>query len=324
MFWLVWRQHRGELLVVAIVLGLLTAALLFTGIEMANDFQRLGVATCLAQESLPPASANPNCSTILGGFEQTYGWMESAVTWLNFIPVLLAILVGAPLVARELEQGTQRLAWTQSVTRFTWLAVKLTLVLGGALLVSVALTALLTWWRGPFDQLHGRFGSGGFDFEGTAPLAYMLFALALAIAAGAIIRRSIPAMVATLAGFLAVRLPIEFWLRPNYQTPITVTQSPLSGTDPITRADWVIGGDFVDAHGHTISEYQAFSTCASGTGISKQDFLHCVVAHGWLETTVYQPANRFWPFQGIETAIFVALAAALIGLTIWWVQRRIN
>jgi hypothetical protein len=250
--------------------------------------------------------------------------MESAVSWLNLIPPLLAILVGAPLVARELEQGTQRLAWTQCVTRFTWLAVKLALVLGGALIVSALLTALLTWWRGPFDHLDGRFGSNGFDFEGTVPLAYMLFALALAIVAGAIIRRSIPAMVATLAVFLAARLPIEFALRPNYQTPVTVTQSPLATTNPISRADWVINQGFVDAHGHAVSDYQAFATCATGPGTSKQDFFHCVAAHGWLETTVYQPASRFWLFQGIETAIFVALAAILIGLAIWWVQRRIN
>ena len=322
MLWLVWRQHRGELLIVAVVLGLLTAVLLFTGMQMANDFQRLGVATCIAQEATP--SANPNCSTIIEGFRQTYGWMESAVSWLNLIPPLLAILVGAPLVARELEQGTQRLVWTQSVTRFWWLALKLTLVLGGALLISALLTALLTWWRGPFDQLGGRFGSNGFDFEGAAPLAYMLFALALAIAAGALIRRSIPAMVATLGAFLAVRLPIEFFLRPNYQTPMTVTQSPLANTNPVSRADWTLSFGWVDAHGHALNDYQVFSTCAGNPGTAKQDVFHCIAAHGWLETTVYQPASRFWLFQGIETAIFVALAAALIGLTIWWVQRRIN
>ena len=322
MVWLVWRQHRGELLVVAIVLAILATALIVTGVQMANDFQQLGVASCLAQEGTP--AANPNCNTILAGFDQTYGWMEIAVSWLNFIPPLLAILVGAPLVARELEQGTQRLAWTQSVTRFWWLAVKLALVLGGALLVSALLTALLTWWRGPFDQLGGRLEPYGFDFEGTAPLSYMLFALALAIAAGAIIRRSIPAMVVTLAGYLAVRLPIDNYLRSNYLPPVTVTQSPLANTNPVTRADWVLNGGWVDTHGHPISDYQAFSTCAIGPGSTKQDFFHCVVAHGWLETTVYQPASRFWLFQGIETAIFVALAAALVGLTIWWVQRRIN
>jgi len=322
MVWLVWRQHRGELLVVAIVLAALAAVLIVTGAQMSYDFQHLGVATCLAQEGAP--SSNPNCSTIVEGFRQTYGWMDGLISWLNFIPALLAMLVGAPLVARELEQGTQRLVWTQSVTRFWWLAVKLALVLLGALLIGVALSALLTWWRGPLDQLDGRFQPNGFDFEGTAPLAYMLFAVALAIAAGAIIRRSIPAIAATLAVFLAVRLPIEFWLRPMYQAPVTVTQSPLSNANPTTRADWLLNFGWVDAHGHALSDYQVFSTCAVGPGTAKQSVFQCIAAHGWLSTTVYQPADRFWLFQGIETAIFVALAVGCVALTVWWVQRRIN
>jgi hypothetical protein len=36
----------------------------------------------------------------------------------------------------------------------------------------------------------------------------------------------------------------------------------------------------------------------------------------------YQPASRFWAFQGIETGIFVVLAAALLAITFWVLKRR--
>jgi hypothetical protein len=37
---------------------------------------------------------------------------------------------------------------------------------------------------------------------------------------------------------------------------------------------------------------------------------------------VYQPASRFWLFQGIETALFGGSALALILFAAWWVHRR--
>ena len=49
--------------------------------------------------------------------------------------------------------------------------------------------------------------------------------------------------------------------------------------------------------------------------------LHCTHAHGWLDATTYQPADRFWLFQGIETAVFLGAAAVLLALAIWWVRR---
>jgi hypothetical protein len=52
-------------------------------------------------------------------------------------------------------------------------------------------------------------------------------------------------------------------------------------------------------------------------------FNACIQNHGWLSTIVWQPADRFWAFQGIESGVLVALALALVALTIWLVRRRI-
>ncbi|MEO7000358.1 MAG: ABC transporter permease subunit [Ktedonobacterales bacterium] len=318
MIWLTWRQHRGELLLIGGILTALAAILIVTGAQIATTYQQLGVAACVAH----PA-ANSNCGQIIGGFDDQFGWMRSAVGWLNLLPALIGILVGAPLVARELEHSTQRLVWTQSVTRARWLMVKLLGVFVMCLLASAILTALLAWWRAPFATLQGSFSPDGFDLVGIVPLAYMAFALALGIAAGTLLRRAIPAMVVTLGGFLAVRLPILTWVRPYYLPPLTVNWDPTQlRISPVSRADWQFSQNFVDAHGHTLSDPQAYSACAGVQ--TKGDFFQCLHTHHWLIALVYQPANRFWLFQGIETAIFVALTLALISLTIWWVRWRIS
>jgi hypothetical protein len=319
MIWATWRQHRVEALIVAITLALLAAVLIVTGTQMASAFQSLGVGPCLS-----PSDTNVNCSDIIGTFRDQFGWLEAASGWLNMLPALFAMLIGAPLVARELEQRTHLLAWTQGVTRRRWLTTKLIFVIGGALLAAGILTALLMWWRGPFDQLGGRLAPSGFDFEGATPFAYMVFALALAIAAGTLLRRAVPAMAVTLAGFLAVRLPIDSWARPYlYQTPITQNVTALSSAGP-GRLDWQLDFGFVDHSGHALSSAQVFSTCAPPGTLSKIGVFQCVQAHGWLLSYVYQPADRFWRFQVTEALIYLALTAALLALTYFWAQRRIR
>lgn len=319
MIWLTWRQHRSEAAIVCVALAVLAAILIVVGLGMRNTYQQLGVANCLSE-----IRTSPNCGDALEGFRDQFGLWLAFSNWLNLIPALLGILIGAPLVARELEHGTHRLVWTQSVTRGRWLALKLVLVLGGCLVVALAVSLLLTWWRQPWDALNGRFGNEGFDFEGTAILGYVLFAMALAIAAGALVRRAIPAMVITLAGFLALRLPLEYHFRAIYQAPLTVTFDAVNRAGLLlTRADWDVNGGFVDHAGHQLSDQQVYGACLSQFNATKDTFFQCIHDHGWLITEAYQPASRFWVFQGIETAIFVALAVALLALTIWLVRRHI-
>lgn len=317
MIWLTWRQHRTEAFVVGGVLALLALILIITGHNIADSYQQLGVADCVAHPD------HPNCDTIVNSFFNQYGALASAVPWLNFLPALLAILVGAPLVARELENGTHRLVWTQSVTRARWLGVKLALILGAALLVFVILALLLTWWRGPFDHIQGNLRPDAFDFEGVVPLAYVAFALSVAIAAGALIRKAIPAMVVTLAAFLAVRLPVEFQLRPRYQSPLTILGAVGQPSSPVPNTAWIVADGWADHLGHHLSDTQVFNTCSPGLP-DKHAFLSCIQSHGFLEYVSYQPVDRFWAFQGIETAIFAGVASALVALTIWWVARRIS
>ena len=141
-------------------------------------------------------------------------------------PAIIGIFWGAPLIARELETGTCRLAWNQSITRTRWLAVKLTLIGVAAMAVTEALSLLQAWWAAPIGKAvglggsaslvsEGRFGYFVFPSHGITPLGYAAFGFALGVTAGLLIRRAIPAMAVTLAIFAAVQVATPLWIRPH-------------------------------------------------------------------------------------------------------------
>jgi hypothetical protein len=82
---------------------------------------------------------------------------------------------------------------------------------------------------------------------------------------------------------------------------------------------WQLSHGFTDAHGHSIPGGIP-SACFNGrTSLSNS----CLVNHHMFQSFVYEPASRFWPLQGAEAGIFMALSVALLGLSLWWISRRI-
>ena len=109
---------------------------------------------------------------------------------------------------------------------------------------TAAFAAATTWYRQPLN-LFGRLEIDGFDVSGVAPLACGMFAFAVATTAGALLRRSLPAMGSALVAFVAVRACVAVWLRPNYRAPITVVEEITAGTDLasvelFTVRDWTL------------------------------------------------------------------------------------
>jgi hypothetical protein len=252
-------------------------------------------------------------------------------------PVLAGLFWGAPLVAAELENGSTPFAWMQSVTRRRWLAVKTGWMLLAAAVWGGVISALVTWWSGPKNALDlDAFNPGRFDIMGIVPVAYAVFAMALGIAAGALLRRTLPAMAVTLAGFIAVRALITLLLRSHYMSAVTVFYKVTSGFTP-PGSFWSLTSGIVgpnglpidlntNGNGNPVYGVPATYLPASCTQVSRGAFTppaSCVqaVSHfrGFL---TYQPADRYWTFQGIETGIFVVLAAALIAVTAVTLLRR--
>ena len=76
----------------------------------------------------------------------------------------------------------------------------------------------------------------------------------------------------------------------------------------------------LDGKGHRVTELQVGTTCHEAPGAALRAVDRCIRAHGFLNVDVLQPAGRFWLFQGIESALFAGLAAALLAFTVWWVR----
>jgi hypothetical protein len=150
--------------------------------------------------------------------------------------------------------------------------------------------------------------------------------VALGIAAGTLIRRTIAALGLSLVGFIAVRQGVLHFLRPNYLAPlhlVTRFAGPGSTAGP-GRTDWVLSSGWSDRLGHPLSDGTVFAICNPNTIVNKTSVFSCFAAHHIYGYTVYQPASRFWLFQGIETGIFAGLSAFLLALTVWWVRYRVT
>lgn len=363
-----WRQFRSQGMVGVAGLVVVAVVLAVTGPHLVNVYDT-AVAACKASGGLSSACRNP-----VGA---TYKGLQIAVSALVLVvPALIGMFWGAPLIAHELETGTFRLAWTQSVSRRRWLFVKLGLVGLASMVVAGALSLMANWWASPLDKVNpDRFGPANFALHGFVPAGYAVFAFALAATVGLVMRRTLPAMAVTLAGFIAARLAVTYWLRPHYMSPVTVhqaltvanagfelngpigqpgTASVVAQTPSLPNA-WVTGANIVDNAGRApTSAYikQACPSLVSGgggppTGFVKGGALGSVGPGGghspvpgpvqnafsecfntlsakYHAVITYQPANRFWTFQTIETALFVVLALALAAGCAWWVRHRVT
>lgn len=312
MAWVTWRQHRPQLLVTAGLLLLVAVAAFVTELPIRAAYHQHALSSCL-----PPATRS-GCELIVNHFRSEFASRAAVARYLIVLPALPGLFIGAPLLAREFEHGTFRLAWTQSVSRRRWVLSK-TLLLTLTTVVAASLLALLAaWWRQPFDSVEGRISPAGFDVEGLVVPAYAFFALASGVLAGALLRRTIPAMSLAVGTFFAVRIGVEKLLRPRYLPPLHRTAIGL--TESTRARDWVLDNSLVDAVGRTIStarEDRAIVHAQHAT-VDPQDYL---LSLGWKRVITFQPEGRFWTFQAIEMGIFVVLGVLAVVAAVALVQR---
>jgi hypothetical protein len=330
--WLTWRQYRAQAAVGAALLAALAALLVVTGLQMAAQFHAANAACLAAGDCRWPAD-----NLILGS-----GPVGFLVEFTLAVPAVLGMFIGAPLVSRETETGTAQFAWTQSVTRRHWLAVRAGWLLLAALAWGGAVAALVTWWSGPKNAAYlNAFNPGDFDVQGIMPAAYSLFAMALGIAAGTLIRRVLPALGVTLGGYFGVRLIIMGWIRQHYMAPVTTTFGLDKNYYLPKGAFWQLAQGFRGPNGPLAPPPNGDVIAITGNGFPLSDApaaclargpsgglrpgpgtLSCLTQHGYTQYLTYQPAGRYWPFQFIEAGIFVALAAVLIAVTFAIINRR--
>ena len=333
MIWLTWRQFRVQAITAAAALVAVAILLGVTGPNMASLYAASGLAGCQGD----------SCANAPSGFlnQLQTGAVDHVTYPLGLIlilatPALLGIFWGAPLIAREFEAGTYRLAWNQSVTRTQWLTVKLALTGLAAMAVTEALSLMHAWWAIPISKAisHGggasvlsgnQFSWLTFATNGVTPLGYAAFAFALDTAAGALIRHAVPAMAVTLAIFAVVQLPMPLWIRPDLIPPDQVIttidaaqvnySSLTASVVPGQPSAWVVSSHAINAAGQPVTTLPA--SCIPDNASEKFDPGPCLDKLGIREVVSYQPASHYWPIQLIETGIFLVLALALAWFCFW-------
>src|ERR1017187_566908 len=209
MTWLAWRQFRLQACVAVALLAAVAIAFVMTGPHLVHVYDTV-VRTC---------ASRGDCPSVTQSFLGRDHLLRDLSLAVILVPVLVGMFWGAPLIAREMETGSFRLAWTQSVTRSRWVAIRLAVV-GIACVSVVGLYSLfVTWWSSPFDTINDNPFSI-FDLRDIVPIGYAAFAFALGVSAGVLIRRTLPAMAATLVVFAGVRVAVTQWVRPRLISPL--------------------------------------------------------------------------------------------------------
>jgi hypothetical protein len=310
---LVWRLHRNQVYFALGSFVALALLLIVTGTVMRDDYTS-ALTSCTQAHS---------CGDLASLLFRGDGSIVDLVNATVVIPLLFGLFWGSPLLSKEFEDGTHNLAWTQAISRRRWLRANIGWSLVAAAAWGAALTALVSYWRFPEKALGSRFAS--FDIQGIVPVAYALFAVALGIAVGSVIRRVLPSLATTLAVFVALRVTIGVYLRPHYMAPITKLV-PLVGSGGPPTSAWTLSTSFVNGHGHALGDSLGINAlpvqCRTAVLGGKDLGGQCLSNHGFHQLVTYQPDSRFWAFQGVEAGIFFALTVVLVGFAWWWVLRR--
>jgi hypothetical protein len=325
MAWVTWRQHRATLAGVAALFGVAALYLLITGLQMHHAYA--AVAACR------PAGKGV-CQQADDNFLNTYApGVGPVLGLLQVIPALVGAFVAAPVLARELETGTFRYAWTQGYGRARWTVAKLAPLAIAVTAAAGAFSVLVSWYVQPLwgaGDENGPLYPTVFDLRGVALGAWTLAAFAIGALLGILMRRVIPAMFATLAASGGLAFVTGAFLRGHYMTSLTSTNPEVN-----TQGAWVMSQEWsrggrpasldminqtlraVDVQAVTLGQFEPGPATPPSI-----DPVHYLSQHGYTLLTTYQPDSRFWPFQWIEGGWLLALSVLLIAATVWLVRRR--
>ncbi|GAA3463864.1 ABC transporter permease subunit [Saccharothrix longispora] len=333
MTWLTLRQFRLSALAVAALLVALAAVLLAVGRPVV-------LATG------PGLSAD----------DSTYYYLGMVA--LHVFPAIIGAFWGAPLISREVENGTHRLVWNQGVTRTRWLLAKTGLTALAAVVATGLLSLLVTWWASPVDAIATENGPAALPIEpmifgarGVVPVAYAVFAFTLGVAASALLRRTVPAMAVTLVLFTVFQVTALNLVRPELLPPeqqlrqfsphdttlyLAGGDAPLELLAPAPEHSWVLGQQTLDRAGNPTAVPAWFLDCLFPGGLGnptpppadhreKQEACYGRLAgEGYQQRVTHQPNSRFWSLQWAETALYLALAGLLTWFALHWTRRRIS
>lgn len=322
------RRFRHEAEIAAAAIAGVCVLALVTGMRMNGEYRSSGLADCLA------VGDRSACQPLIDRFGDRFSSMQVLIIPLVLLPALLGAFVGAPLVAREIEGGTHRFLWTQGVTRRRWFTTS-ALVASGLAIVAGALYAVIAGaWLDTTNRVTDERFTQLYDFQGIVPVAASVFAVAVGIACGVMIRRTVPAMVATLGVFVAVRVGTATFMRPRLATPLSL-DVPYNGTDPLAGTGaWKLSHRTIDQAGAVLGTNGSLDitglsgrcpgmSTGPGAPFPEPTMVDRCLRDLDVRTVIsYHPGDRFWNFQLLESGILLGLAVAAFGLAADALRRR--
>ncbi len=343
MNWLMWRQHRKQLLIFAGLLLIFAAVAIPSGLHFWHDYQRIS-AGC---------AGSCNSTDLRDEIFKTQ--FDGLVT--NFVklallglPFLLGLFVGVPLLAKEYADKTNKLVWTQGIPRKKWLTSKIVWVLLATIAYAGIFSALATWFSKTGNVInHDRFTAIPFSSQGIAPVAIAVFAVSIGIMFGAWFKKVLPALGVTLALLLVLQITVPLLARTHYVAPaVYKTNSLLNGDKsgdpfqhsiPKDKAAWIVSDKMVNNSGQIFDwSYPPASCKVADPAATKEDRIakrhnvigrnnifvdvDCLKSLGYHWEIKYQPSYRYWNFQRIETGFYAVLSLVAIGGTYILVLKR--
>jgi hypothetical protein len=301
------------------LIGALTGYILYVAARITTINQQCGNTIC--------PDNSPHYQALHGtfGLLQIASYLTIAV---RFLPLLIGVFLGVPLLTREHEQRTLILAWSQDITPQRWLWTKLTAFAGFTAALTAAAAAAGDHLAHALALASGRtmFGDVLFTITGVYPtITLSVVWLIVGVAVGAATRRTLPAAFAALAGYIALYVLVQ-WRYPIFRTPVTTTM-PVSG-----GPQRGVGGDLnslrvnmdsanlVDAAGHPLAPGTVETMCPSTSGtpdVSNQ----CLAQHHIYNSFQYQPSSRIPEFHLILTGGYLTIGIIVLA-ALWWLVRR--
>jgi hypothetical protein len=349
MNWLTWQQHKKQFLIFGLILAAFAAVVIPTGLDFWHTYQQ-ALATCDSTNSCGQLKDMLFRSAFETNLLQ---FMKAALV---AVPILFGVFWGVPLIAREYNEGTNLLIWTRGVSRRKWLTVKLAWILLATAIVAGGFAALATWWSRAGNALYmDAFQPLNFSVQGIVPVAFAVFAVAVGIALGTWLKRTMVALAITLGLLVVMQVVVATVVRPHYMQAQLYTTPLFLGsigqdrpgeapTPPNAGAAWIIGGDMTSKQGQALdwknppekcrySEQQMQTMQRDHTlGANPRDVyvgrdmwvvsIACLINEGYTWHVSYQPADRYWKFQLIEAGLYLGLAIIPLTATYWLVLRR--
>lgn len=296
MIWVTWRRQRVQILATAVLAVLAAVVLVFVHADVVS--------------LLPDRAA---VSEKYGDFLQYYVFV------MLVLPVLLGMFTGAPLFAREIEQGTHVFGLSQSISRTRWIVTKLAVAGGSLALPMFALGLVAAWALEPASfVLSGRLNETNFETQGLTVGGYALTAFAIGAVAGLFLRNTLAAMVLTLAVYVVLVFTVANEVRPHYAEPVLLT-SPVGAHVAMDPESWVTEYGYQDANGKELP--YSYLDCARKEG----DQAACMRGKGIATaySAVHLP-SQFWRFQFTELAVLLVLTGGVLAAGARAARRRLT